>query len=592
MAIGDYKYPICLDLEGDPGILGSMDYQPSSGNRKYKIGEVISIENPQLDFTVNHNEASAKNFDILKFPNGVKLRLKLWVAYDTISGQAYQSVKGTVKFVKTDASEYSGQSWNIGGANNYSSGGNSYVQTCPVSVVNAFGIKIIFVNDYTSSGVDVAGVTPLSGVFLYAYIPVESNQTPGTFRTFVNLVRGADLKISFDGSSVPDDPSYLFYPSIEPGSSLNSVGGEYVLFYYSNINELLAKINEGGPDLSIDDLISSRDPYDPTQETDPSKPGGGDGNYDKTSDPIDFPALPTGGALSSGSITAFVVSSAIMTAVFTELWNTNVLDLSTFQKLLEAPLDSLIELECLPVVPPTSGQGHIMLGNFDTNQTAPLVSNQYMTVDCGSKKVNRFWGSAMDYAPYTKCEIYLPFCGIHQLNIDDVMNTTIHVKYNIDLLTGNLVANVKCGQSVLYKFTGNCKATVPVTSKVRDAITPLIHGTLGMALASNPTGLAIAGVSAAVNVAMSKTKVQRSGEISGITGILDDFVPYLIIHRPQQSLAKDFKKEKGYPCNMSAVLNSLTGYTEVEYVHLTGISGATDTELQEIENLLKEGVII
>ena len=34
------------------------------------------------------------------------------------------------------------------------------------------------------------------------------------------------------------------------------------------------------------------------------------------------------------------------------------------------------------------------------------------------------------------------------------------------------------------------------------------------------------------------------------------------------------------------------GYTEVEYIHLIGISGATDTELNDIERLLKEGVII
>ena len=58
------------------------------------------------------------------------------------------------------------------------------------------------------------------------------------------------------------------------------------------------------------------DPDQPPQDYDPSGPGGGGGNYDPTSDPIDFPGLPSGGALSSGSIKAFGVSQGIMAAVF------------------------------------------------------------------------------------------------------------------------------------------------------------------------------------------------------------------------------------------------------------------------------------
>ena len=40
---------------------------------------------------------------------------------------------------------------------------------------------------------------------------------------------------------------------------------------------------------------------------DPSRPGGGDGNYSDNSDPIDFPGLPTGGALACGAFSKVVV---------------------------------------------------------------------------------------------------------------------------------------------------------------------------------------------------------------------------------------------------------------------------------------------
>ena len=99
-------------------------------------------------------------------------------------------------------------------------------------------------------------------------------------------------------------------------------------------------------------------------------------------------------------------------------------------------------------------------------------------------------------------------------------------------------------------------------------------------------------MSAANAVSSSKVTTQRVGNISGGVSLMDDFVPYLIVHRPIQSLAQNYAQNKGYTSNISAALSSLNGYTEVEYIHLDGISGATDAELNEIERLLKEGVII
>ena len=168
------------------------------------------------------------------------------------------------------------------------------------------------------------------------------------------------------------------------------------------------------------------------------------------------------------------------------------------------------------------------------------------------------------------------------------------MKYNYDILTGNFVAMLKCGQSVLYRYPGNIKEGIPVSARTAEALEQLVKGSLSTAAKApgNGTAAAMTGISTAVNVAMSKTHVARSGEISGPAALLDEFVPYLIIHRPKQSLASSFKTQKGYPSNITAVLGTCSGYTEVEYIHLTGIDGATDTELNEIEDLLKKGVII
>ena len=157
----------------------------------------------------------------------------------------------------------------------------------------------------------------------------------------------------------------------------------------------------------------------------------------------------------------------------------------------------------------------------------------------------------------------------------------------MDILTGEMVAFIKCGMSVLYHFEGVGIQEIPVSARDKDWLRTAVQGAWGSAASGN----AAAGISAAINVALTKTNVSRSGSISGNASLLDDFVPYLIIHRPQQSLPQNFRKFKGYPSNITATLSSLSGYTEVEHINLS-VPGATDEELVEIERLLKEGVII
>ena len=217
-----------------------------------------------------------------------------------------------------------------------------------------------------------------------------------------------------------------------------------------------------------------------------------------------------------------------------------------------------------------------------------------MEIDAGSITVKEFWGSALDYAPYTQVEIFIPFVGFRNLQIEDIQGLTLSMKYHVDVLTGDCVAYLKCGQSVLYSWTGNCLAHIPCTANSSDLLAKNISavGAVGLGLATgNPASTAAGAMAGAVNTATAKNHVQRSGDVAGSPGLMSEFTPYLVFHRPKQSLAKNYNQFKGYPANITYKLSTLQGYTEVEHVHLTGIK-ATDTELQEIEDLLKSGVII
>ena len=572
--VPDIKYPdIITQLETlDQPILCGTRYSIEAFTMGFiDFGTVIHVDYSEFDQSVHNSEANALKKLVCILKSGVAMYCDAWCE----TNQSIGPVK--IKIYTTQGPIYNQMVLQGSAAPNVSF-------TCCPADLRDYGLKFAFYTDYFDwTQAPVRGITPPFNFVGMCYAPLRAYSAgdPNFYNMMDTVQSNVHILYSYD----PERPG------------MPSLGNEYTgpfevpFLGTSNVDQWLSQTGYEDPTDGYD-VGEMPDPDAPPQDNDPSGPGGGDGNYDPTSDPIAFPGLPTGGALHSGAIKAFVVSNTIMAAVFTELWNTNVFDIANWQKLLEAPLDSLIELSCLPLVPTTSGSGRIALGNFETNQSAPLVSNQYITIDCGSLNVKKFWGSALDYQPYTSVEIYLPFIGIRDLKTDDIIGSTVQVKYNVDILTGDLTAQIKCGQSVLYKFNGNCKATVPVSSRVMDAMRPFLLGNAGIALASTPTGVAAATIAAAVNVAMSKTHVQRSGNISGSAGLLDDFRPYLIIHRPKQSLAANFNKQKGYPSNITALLSTLSGYTEVEYIHLTGITGATDTELNDIERLLKEGVII
>lgn len=371
-----------------------------------------------------------------------------------------------------------------------------------------------------------------------------------------------------------------------------------------NLGNFNTYIKSHGDPVSGDIFTDEPLPDDPAGSDDTSKPGGGGGNYDDTSDPVDFPALPQGGALECGAVVAHRVSNQTLLAIVDKLWDDGLFDIGNmWQKAIQDPMDAIVSLHALPVSPTVDGQTPIWIGNYDTELSSPEITSQYVAVDCGSINIKEFWGSALDYSPYTKFEIYLPFIGVKELRIEDVMNNTIQVKYHVDCFTGDCVAFIKCGISVLYHYTGNCKMPIPLRSTSSDLI-----GRLLMFAGSVATGVGIAagggltvgatasgmgaGLNGAANVVSTKINVSRSGALDGNAGLLDDFIPYVIIHRPVQSLARDYNKFKGYPSNITSVLGNLSGYTEVEHIHLKGIPNATSEEMEEIVSLLKQGIII
>ena len=345
-----------------------------------------------------------------------------------------------------------------------------------------------------------------------------------------------------------------------------------------------------------------------TEGTGGASGGSGGGDFDHTSDPIDFPSLPTLSAADAGFITLFNPTSTQLYNLANYMWSNPLFDLDAWKKIFADPMDAILGLSIVPVNVPSSGASAVTVGNISTGVSMNKASAQYVEVDCGSLNVKEFWGAYLDYSPYTKCEIHLPYCGIHPIDIDDIMGKTVQVKYHVDILSGACCAYVKCGDSVLYEFVGQCAASIPITG---DNWTNVINGVMqiaasvGSMVATGGLAAPVTGANAAASIGQAvaidaniastimsmKPSIEKSGSLGGVGGMLAIQKPYLILTRPKQALPVNQNKYTGYPSFITFVLSDLVGYTEIEQIHLENVP-ATSAELDEIIKLLKGGVIL
>lgn len=388
----------------------------------------------------------------------------------------------------------------------------------------------------------------------------------------------------------------------------NDIYGTYSISLQNNRNALINKwswhvgqytsgdlpIPQSWYELNGTSVTTGEEDTDPFEPDGNSGTGGGNGEFSGTGDDIDIPALPTLSAVDTGFITLFNPSVSQLVSLSNYMWG-SLFDISTYKKIFADPMDCILGLSIVPVSVPNGVAKNVTVGNISTDVSMTTAASQYVEVNCGSLDVREYWGAYLDYEPYTKAEIYLPYIGTHPISVDDIMKKTVTVKYHVDILSGACTAYVKCGGSVLYTFIGQCSSSIPITGNdwtnvINGVIS--IAGSIGSMVstggASAPT--AIPGIaSAAIN--SLKPSIEKSGSMSGTGGMLGVQTPYLILTRPRQALPANQNKYMGYPSFITASLGSVQGYTEIESIHLENIS-ATDAELDEIETLLKGGVIL
>ena len=395
-------------------------------------------------------------------------------------------------------------------------------------------------------------------------------------------------------------------------------------------------------------------PYEPGGE---SGPGGGDGTFDNDSDPITDSPLPTISSANTGFTRIYNPTLSQLQDLANYLWTEDSVIQTIWNHIkqyFEDPMQAMIGLNLVPVPVPDAGSKNFALMFIDTGVSMNVAASQFVDVDCGTLDIQKYYGSALDYSPYTKVQVFLPYIGMVTIDTDECMGRTLQVKYRVDIASGSCTAKIFINGNVLYQYSGHCAIPVPlssgdfssyissaisvaqlagtaalagsgvlsppppvtvtqqtnktVTNEVRDTarnqatgrqVTTGTHSTTTTENTTKETstqasfaGLTPQNVTNTVSEVMNtKTHVEHSGSFSGNSGYLGVRYPYVIITRPNMCMPGQYQHFNGFPCMMNLKLGDCSGFTRVQQVELTGLD-ATNPEQAEILELLKMGVYL
>jgi len=330
---------------------------------------------------------------------------------------------------------------------------------------------------------------------------------------------------------------------------------------------------------------------------------------------IDETGNPQTSAIETGFTTMYKVTKGQLQALSAFLWSDSFLENIT--KFFADPSEIIIGIMMFPVTGSAAGtETEIKAARVSTGVMGKKLTSQYFDVDMGSITVDKETYTFLDYPPISSAAVFLPYCGEHSLDMNDILGKKISLKYTFDMLSGACVARIKVGDSVKYQFSGQCGVQIPISAadyaRVYSGILSAgatIGGIISTIASGGMTAPLLAEAGTLINnMSNMSPKVSYSSGGGGNSGFIGQQMPFLKLELANPLMANDnndIQEESeteieatrqynfvGKPSYRNLKLSSCNGYTKCKEVHLKNITGATNNELDMINTLLVSGVII
>lgn len=307
--------------------------------------------------------------------------------------------------------------------------------------------------------------------------------------------------------------------------------------------------------------------------------------------------------------------------LLTELNTSNFLD--NIQLLFENPIENVVSLRVYPFDikghhPSSVASDGKIIVNVVTMEAEGFSLNPVPSppFNLGKILIPRSYNNFLDFAPYTKIELYLPYIDFVTLDTNVVMGKTISIDYVVDYFSGKCTAFISVEETVdgvitsniimerdgnigvevaigggrgadiarnMLKFGIGASAGVTAFTAGINASNPLVGTSMSVGFLANTTVNAIQA---------GQTHITKGGSPQPAINFYAPQNCYLIITRPNVAVPSSYGRNFGRPSGKTATLGDLTGFTVVDSIHVEGLDTATSDEITEVERLLKQGVIL
>lgn len=416
-------------------------------------------------------------------------------------------------------------------------------------------------------------------------------------------------------------------------------------------------------------LVEQYDRYNPsgtdssTSGKYPSTEMGGLGTFDDSTDLSDISSKPSLNIFNLGFYSLWNPTAAELQSLSAVVWN----DPTNWQQWPQIFQSGILKytdfMPSLGIFPVSSSDLTLQNTNFcmggivfngglaslGTTLNMNQIKEQIIDVNLGSISLKEYFGSFLDYAPYSSCSLYLPFFGTVELSMNEIQNADkITILYRINLYDGATVIKVHIEKlnnaaqngsvdlkHVLYEYNTNVKTEIPITSGANSehmktiativaaaatTVAAPIAGA-GAAALAGAAGSGAAGGSAlamvaknapeigqavsgavktgasvanrAINSMPSGGGIQRGNNGSMAFGLLSERTPFLVINRPIQVLSDKYREEYGYTASIYTTIGTITeGYIRCDNVDTTNIKCNEQEREKLIQILTNEGAYI
>lgn len=327
----------------------------------------------------------------------------------------------------------------------------------------------------------------------------------------------------------------------------------------------------------------------------------------------------------------YALTRSQVASLLTELNTSTFID--NIQLLFETPIENVVNLRVYPFDikahhPAGVAEDSSIIINVVTMETEGFSLNPVPSppFNLGRIQIPTYYNNFLDYSPYTKIELYLPYVDFVTLDPSLVMGKTISIDYVVDYFSGKCTAFISVEETV----DGNTVSNLIMERDGTIGVEVAIGGGRGADIARNMLKLGIGATAGtvsigagAVSLGMAKT-AGTAGSVASAVGMsagylanttvnaiqagqahiskggsaqpaINFYAPqncYLVITRPNVVTPSTYNHDFGRPSGKTAILGSLTGFTVVDSIHVEGLATATSDEITEVERLLKQGVIL